>query len=253
MHQGLVRVSANARQAWPREQPRGPLGHHPGNRGPPSEGAAISWQILDFDFTGVVFDGGDFSRVVFCGGEVDFSDAVFSGSSVSFCRAMFSGGRVDFDRAQFSRSGRVGFDHAVFSGSTITFSDARFYALRMSRAAYWVTGFPLMYRSKGHVDFSLAADWSHPPIFDWKGTPPPGSRCQQPEPLISHSWAFAGGGPPSPFRTSKHEPRHAARDMTTTPSRWVGPTPAQHRTRILYPRIPVGRDCIVEDQATQFD
>ena len=32
-------------------------------------GAAVSWQGLNFDFTGVVFDGGDFSGAVFSGGE----------------------------------------------------------------------------------------------------------------------------------------------------------------------------------------
>ena len=35
--------------------------------------AAVSWQGLDFDFTGVVFDGGDFSGAQFSGGEVNFS------------------------------------------------------------------------------------------------------------------------------------------------------------------------------------
>ena len=30
--------------------------------------------------------------------------------------------------------------------------------------------------SGGAVDFSDAADWSHPPEFDWEGTPPPGVK-----------------------------------------------------------------------------
>jgi hypothetical protein len=42
------------------------------------------WQDLNFDFTGVVFDGGDFTRVVFSGGEVSFSHAHFSGGTVDF-------------------------------------------------------------------------------------------------------------------------------------------------------------------------
>jgi hypothetical protein len=46
-----------------------------------------SWQGHDFDVTGVVFDGGD------------FSEAVFSGGVVSFIGATFSGGRVNFGRA----------------------------------------------------------------------------------------------------------------------------------------------------------
>src|SRR5262244_2909781 len=46
--------------------------------------ALMSWRGLNFDFTGVVFDGGDFSR------------AEFSGGTVTFGRAKFSGGTVDF-------------------------------------------------------------------------------------------------------------------------------------------------------------
>jgi hypothetical protein len=34
------------------------------------DGAAMSWQGLNFDFTGVVFDGGDFTRAKFSGGTV---------------------------------------------------------------------------------------------------------------------------------------------------------------------------------------
>jgi len=37
--------------------------------------AKVSWRSLDFDFTGVVFDGGDFSHAGFSGGEVSFSGA----------------------------------------------------------------------------------------------------------------------------------------------------------------------------------
>src|ERR1039457_1107850 len=49
--------------------------------------AALSWQGLNFDFTGVVFDGGS------------FSDAKFSGGGVGFTGAKFSGGTVDFGGA----------------------------------------------------------------------------------------------------------------------------------------------------------
>ena len=41
--------------------------------------AAVSWQGLDFDFTGAVFDGGDFGRAKFSGGAVCFDGAKFSG------------------------------------------------------------------------------------------------------------------------------------------------------------------------------
>src|SRR5215471_18796551 len=62
--------------------------------------AAMSWGNLDFDFTGVVFDGGDFSHAVFSGGEVSFSGAKFPGGQVSFAGAEFSGSRVSFAGAE---------------------------------------------------------------------------------------------------------------------------------------------------------
>jgi hypothetical protein len=46
--------------------------------------AAVSWQGLNFDFTGVVFDGGCFDRARFSGGAVNFGGAEFSGGVVDF-------------------------------------------------------------------------------------------------------------------------------------------------------------------------
>jgi uncharacterized protein YjbI with pentapeptide repeats len=89
------------------------------------DGAAVSWQGLSFDFTGVVFDGGDFSRAEFSGGKVGFSRAEFSGGDVGFGGAQFSGGTVDFGGAQFS-GGTVDFSGAQFSGGTVDFGFARF-------------------------------------------------------------------------------------------------------------------------------
>jgi uncharacterized protein YjbI with pentapeptide repeats len=104
------------------------------------DGAAVSWQGLDFDFTGVVFDGGDFSGARFSGGtvtffgasfpgndtdEVVFDDAEFSGGDVSFAGAKFSGGAVTFFRAVFS-GGSISFDDAKFTDGQVTFGDAQF-------------------------------------------------------------------------------------------------------------------------------
>ncbi|MER5228129.1 pentapeptide repeat-containing protein [Streptomyces flaveus] len=50
-----------------------------------------SWQGHDLDFTGVVFDGGDFSSTQFSGGTVTFDGATFSGN-MNFFGAEFSGG-----------------------------------------------------------------------------------------------------------------------------------------------------------------
>ena len=88
-------------------------------------GAAVSWQGLNFDFTGVIFDGGDFTGARFSGGLVNFDGAEFSGGKVSFIRAEFSGGLVNFTRAQFS-GGQVSFDHARFSGGQVSFIRAQF-------------------------------------------------------------------------------------------------------------------------------
>src|SRR6516225_10603647 len=60
------------------------------------DGAAVSWQGLDFDFAGAVFDGGDFGGARFSGGQVSFGGARFSGGQVSFGGAAFSGGWVGF-------------------------------------------------------------------------------------------------------------------------------------------------------------
>jgi uncharacterized protein YjbI with pentapeptide repeats len=87
--------------------------------------AAVSWQSLNFDFTGVVFDGGDFSWTRFSGGKADFSGAEFSGGLVSFGFAEFRGARVFFNGTQFS-GGKVGFGNAKFSDSLVYFGGAGF-------------------------------------------------------------------------------------------------------------------------------
>ena len=98
--------------------------------------APTPWQGLDFDFTGVIFDGGDFTAARFSGGIVLFTDAVFSGgqvrfegakfsgAEVPFFGAKFSGGVVRFDRAEFS--GGLVFFRAQFSGGQVSFYDAEF-------------------------------------------------------------------------------------------------------------------------------
>src|SRR6266566_286811 len=117
--------------------------------------AVTSWQGLNFDFTGVVFDGGDFSRAVFSsgrvnfqsawfsGGRVDFILAEFSGSDVFFYHAVFSGATVNFD-ARFSGS-RVGFNSARFSGGSVSFGEAE---LSGGEVIFAMAQF-----SGGHVDF----------------------------------------------------------------------------------------------------
>lgn len=90
-----------------------------------SQYSSTSWCGRDFDFTGVVFDGGDFRGAVFSGGMVSFISAKFTGGSVSFSDAVFSGGRVFFSGASFSGSD-VHFNKTVFSGAAVSFSSAVF-------------------------------------------------------------------------------------------------------------------------------
>ncbi|MEU1516923.1 pentapeptide repeat-containing protein [Streptomyces sp. NPDC005811] len=85
-----------------------------------------SWQGHDFDFTGVVFDGGDFSHAVFRDGLARFTGATFAGQPVSFAGARFhSGGTADFTHAVFA-AGAADFGGSSFSGGTADFTGAEF-------------------------------------------------------------------------------------------------------------------------------
>jgi Pentapeptide repeats (9 copies) len=119
------------------------------------EDAAVSWQDLNFYFTGVIFDGGDFRGAEFSSVTAVLDGAKFSGGTVSFNGAKFSGGTVPFRDAEFS-GGTVSFRDSKFERGTVSFVGAVFFG--------------------GEVDFSEAGDWSHPPTFDWEGVPPAGVR-----------------------------------------------------------------------------
>jgi uncharacterized protein YjbI with pentapeptide repeats len=122
--------------------------------------AAVSWQGHDFDFTGALFDGGDFgglhisggsvsfSEATFSGGNVNFNGATFSGGNVNFNGATFSGGNVNFDHATFSDNGGVSFNGATFSGGNVNFSLAKFspFYVVFSHATF----------SGGNVNFNAA-------------------------------------------------------------------------------------------------
>ena len=87
------------------------------------DGAVVSWQGLNFDFTGVVFDGGNFDGAEFSSGEVRFDGAKFSGGEVSFFRAKFSGATLYFNRCDFS-GGSADFFEAEFSSGTVNLGEA---------------------------------------------------------------------------------------------------------------------------------
>ncbi|QNN52316.1 pentapeptide repeat-containing protein [Nocardioides mesophilus] len=108
--------------------------------------APISWSELDFDFSGVHFDG-----------FFDFSDARFSGQSLSFRGATFAEGLVTFDGAHFACSsvsfrdaslaaGDVSFDRAVFSSAQVAFIGAAFAGGRVSFSGAILDGGELTFR-----------------------------------------------------------------------------------------------------------
>ena len=166
--------------------------------------AAVSWQGLNFDFTGAVLDGGDFSGAVFSGGQVRFVGAQFSGGTVKFLATEFSGGEVYFNDAHFL-GGTVVFLGAGFSGSVVRFNGARFSGgtvlfgfatsfsggtidfedAEFSGGEVYFSGavfsggevrFVGAQFSGGTVDFSDVFGRSFPPIFPWTGAPPPGVK-----------------------------------------------------------------------------
>jgi uncharacterized protein YjbI with pentapeptide repeats len=112
--------------------------------------AKVSWQGLNLDFTGVVFDGADFILAKFSGGLVNFAGAEFSGGQVNFAGAKFSGALVNFAGAKFSGS-QVDFGFAEFSGGQVDFTESVFSSGRV--------GFRSAKFSRGQISF-LAVEFS---------------------------------------------------------------------------------------------
>jgi uncharacterized protein YjbI with pentapeptide repeats len=133
----------------------------------------------EIHFDTATFSGGEihFYDADFSGGQVSFTEADFSGGQVAFTLARFSGGQVDFGGAKFSggevhfvlasfSGADVHFDRTEFSGGWVNFHEATFSSGRVSFRGAEVLG--------GYLDFRAPIDWSHPPVFDWAETPPPG-------------------------------------------------------------------------------
>ncbi|MEV2277882.1 pentapeptide repeat-containing protein [Nocardiopsis sp. NPDC049922] len=83
------------------------------------------WCRMKYDFTRVVFDGGDLNGAKFFGSKVDFTNARFTSSPVSFRNAWFSGDLVDFTNTDFSASA-ADFTGARFLHTTADFTGANF-------------------------------------------------------------------------------------------------------------------------------
>jgi len=136
------------------------------------DGAAVSWQGLNYDFTGVVFDGGDFNDANFSSGEVSFAGAGFPSGDVGFYGTKFSGANVYFSHARFS-GGTVGFDaefsggkvifSAEFSGGTVYFSHAKFCGGKVSFFDAEFSGAKIVF---DHAKFSGEVDFGHARFTD---------------------------------------------------------------------------------------
>ncbi|MFD0773648.1 pentapeptide repeat-containing protein [Streptomonospora algeriensis] len=115
------------------------------------------WQGKTYDFTGVVFDGGDFSGASFTGGQTIFSSAEFVGGLTRFDATKFIGGRVSFEGANFS-GGAVNFAFTEFSGSNVDFTNADFTKSSIKFMGAQFKGgyldFTLSRFNGGKVDFS---------------------------------------------------------------------------------------------------
>jgi uncharacterized protein YjbI with pentapeptide repeats len=119
------------------------------------DGVAVSWQGLNFDFTGVIFDGGDFTHAHFSGGHVSFMDAVFSGKGVSFLDTIFEAEGTPTGGFK----GNASFVRARFAGSMCTFARSKFAGFVLFNGAQFSEGnvfFGAMEFSKGLVSFNGA-------------------------------------------------------------------------------------------------
>lgn len=149
---------------------------------------AQDWRGLDLDFTGAVFDGGDFAdaeftgrvsfnRTRFASGTVSFNRTRFAGGEVSFDYAEFSGGTVAFDDARFT-GGLVHFGNAVFSDGTVDFDHAEFSQGRVDFRGAVFSGGEVSFTSAvfagGEVSFEKIASWRVPPQFPSWTSPPSG-------------------------------------------------------------------------------
>lgn len=120
--------------------------------------AEVSWHPYTFDFSGAVFDGADFSRVVLSNGTFNFSRCVFLSGETSFRAAEFSGD-VSFEGARFAR-GRVSFRDIKVTGGTVNFkqcifedADIDFFEATLQAGT---VSFEFARFADGNVDFSSA-------------------------------------------------------------------------------------------------
>ncbi|WP_251697307.1 pentapeptide repeat-containing protein [Streptomyces sp. Vc74B-19] len=90
-----------------------------------------TWRGRDLDFTGVVFDGGDFSGVQFSSCIVRFNGATFKSGNVRFEDVTFRNCEVHFDGAHFA-GGMVSFGGSCVQSAALSFANADFHGGEVS-------------------------------------------------------------------------------------------------------------------------
>ncbi|WP_158710089.1 pentapeptide repeat-containing protein [Streptomyces katrae] len=123
-----------------------------------AEGSCVYFRLAEFRSGSVRFN-----RATFSGGWVTFDSARFTGAQVSFRDAAFTAGEVLFEDTEFSE-GCVDFEGATFTGSTVNFREHHL-------PSVYVTVPPARFGG-ATVDFSQAADFTHPPRFGLQALPP---------------------------------------------------------------------------------
>lgn len=147
------------------------------------KGAQHSWSALSLDFTGAVFDGGDFIGAQFAGGRVIFDRARFTGGLMNFAGACFTSGIVSFNDAHFA-GGHVNFFRATFDGAYVMFIGTRFTSgsvrfqesrLEDGRVSFNKAGFDggvVDFKTAGFfgaaVNFTEPRSWGRPPSVPWE-------------------------------------------------------------------------------------
>ncbi|MFJ9641407.1 pentapeptide repeat-containing protein [Streptomyces sp. NPDC101178] len=120
---------------------------------------ATTWCGYDLDFTGAVFDGGDFTRAQFIGGTVNFRNAMFTDGTVSFLGATISDGWLNFLGARFT-GGTINFLDAIITGGTVNFLASAISGGTVSFLASAISGGTVDFRaaelSGGVIDFDRA-------------------------------------------------------------------------------------------------
>ncbi|PSL57128.1 hypothetical protein B0I31_102105 [Saccharothrix carnea] len=94
-----------------------------------------SWIGYDLDFTGAVFDGGDFTSCHFSDCRLDFTNTKFVAGQTLFHSAKFTNVHLEFE-------------NATFQGGDLSLRWTRF-----QNCTFWLTGIKMI---EGQINFSLA-------------------------------------------------------------------------------------------------